>query len=72
MVKVIKFPRNQSGAKITKLPTRKETKKPIPRKKMVETTVYDCPECGTELEKPKDPDVRVIATFYCPNCHYCF
>jgi DNA-directed RNA polymerase subunit RPC12/RpoP len=31
---------------------------------MVEVTVYDCPECGTELEKPKDPDVRATMAFY--------
>ena len=47
-------------------------RRPIPRKKMVEATVYDCPECGTELQKPKDPDIRVTLFFECPNCGYCF
>jgi DNA-directed RNA polymerase subunit RPC12/RpoP len=68
MDKLIKFPAKHLRA----VKNRGERKRPRPRKKMVEVTVYDCPECGTELEKPKDPDVRATMAFYCPNCHYCF
>jgi len=70
MAKIIKLPPKK--LKLVDKPAKKETKRPRPRKKMVEITVYDCPECGTELEKPKDPDIRIIAAFYCPNCGYCF
>jgi predicted RNA-binding Zn-ribbon protein involved in translation (DUF1610 family) len=68
MADLIKFPQKRLKA----VPPKEERKKPKPRKKMVEVTVYDCPLCGTELTKPTDPDVRVIMSFQCPNCGYCF
>ncbi len=69
MVKIYKFP---PRLKVVKPYV--EKKKPRPRKKKVTTeiTVYDCPECGAELEKPTDPDIRVTMTFQCPNCGYYF
>lgn len=66
MTKILRFKKRLSPVK------RQLMKKPIPRKKMVEMTVYDCPECGTELEDPRDPDVRATLSFECPNCGYCF
>lgn len=51
---------------------KQKIRRPLPRKKLVEVTVYDCPECGTELQKPKDPDLRICVMFECPNCGYGF
>lgn len=65
MTKIIDF-------KKKKIINRQKIQRPLPRKKMVEVTVYDCPECGTELQKPKDPDLRVSVMFECPNCGYGF
>lgn len=45
---------------------------PVPRKKMVEVTVYDCPRCGNEMTKPTDPDHSATIALFCPHCKFCY